>query len=48
MCVCGYLVICPDVSGEDRKVVQSKRHIIAHVLVQPLIIGVGVTVETHS
>lgn len=46
-CVCNYLVICPDVASEDRKVVKPKRHIVAHVLVQPLIIWAGVTMETH-
>lgn len=47
VCVSNYLVVCPDLSGEDRKVVKTKRHIIAHILVQPLIIWAGVPMETH-
>lgn len=46
--VCNYLVICPNVSSEDRKVVKPKRHIIAHILVKSLIIWAGVTMETHT
>ena len=49
MCVCVvyYLVICPDVSSEDGKVVKPKRRIIGHIVVQPLIIWAWVTMETH-
>lgn len=43
-----YLVVCPDVSGENGQVVEAKRHIIVHILVQPLIGWAGVTMETHT
>lgn len=48
VCVGNYLVICPDVSSEDRKVVKTKRHIIANILVQPLVIWTRVTMEKHT
>lgn len=33
VCVCAYLVVCPDVSDENRQVVKAKWHIIVHILV---------------
>lgn len=48
MCVCVYLVVRPDMSGEDCQVVKAQRHIIVHVLVQPLIGGARVAMETNK
>lgn len=46
-CVCVYLVIRPDVSGENGEVVKAKRHVVVHILVQPLMSWAGVTMATH-
>lgn len=43
-----HLVVRPDVSGENSQVVKAKRHIIVHILVQPLIGWAGVTMETNT
>lgn len=48
VCVCVYLVVHPDVSDENGEVIQAKRHIIVHILVQPLLGWAGVTIETHT
>lgn len=47
LCVCVYLVVCPDVSGENGEVVKAKRHVVVHILVQPLMSWAGVTMATH-
>lgn len=47
-CVCSYLVVLPDVSGENGQVVEAKRHIIVHILVQPRIGWAGVAMETNT
>lgn len=44
-----YLVVGPDVSGEDAEVVEAQCHVIVHVFVQPLVSWTGVTAEdTHT
>lgn len=45
---CVYLVIVPDLPGKDRQVVETKGHIVVHVLIQPLIGRAGVTMETQK
>lgn len=47
MRVCVYLVVRPDVSGENGEVVKAKRHVVVHILVQPLMSWAGVTMATH-
>ena len=44
---CAYLVITADLSGEHRQVVETKGHIIVHVLIQALIGWARVTTETQ-
>ena len=43
-----YLVVRPDVSGENGQVVEAERHVIVHILGQSLIGGAGVTMETQT
>lgn len=43
-----YLVVGSDVPGQNREVVEAQRHVVVHVLVQPLIGGVGVAMETET
>lgn len=43
-----YLVVCPDVPGENSQVVKTKWHVIVYILAQPLVGGAGVTMEIHT